>query len=300
MALGHEPSGDRGEWVDELGREIEDHDRGLRFDLRTLVDRRRALTLFGGLGVAGALAACTSDPAPSANGTSSASGTATGTGTGGVTSDPTTGGALVEVPDETGGPFPGDGSNGPNTLDDSGIVRQDIRSSFGTSSTTAEGVPLTIKLTVKELATSQALVGAAVYAWHCDREGRYSMYSEGAEDENYLRGVQVTDDSGTVTFTSIFPACYPGRWPQVHFEVYEDITDATTQGPIVKTSQLALSKVASEAVYATTGYEASVGNLAQLRLETDNVFRDDGGVHQLATMSGGNDAGWSAHLTIGV
>ena len=58
--------------------------------------------------------------------------------------------------------------------------------------------------------------------------------------------------------------------------------------------------MASEAVYASTAYEASVGNLAQLSLETDNVFRDDGGVHQLATMSGSNDVGWTAHLTVGL
>ena len=282
--------------MDAFDEQDHAHDRGLAFDLATLLDRRRAMALMGGLGLAGALAACTSaDPSARTGATSSVPSSAT-TGTTAASDD----GELVEVPDETGGPFPGDGSNGPNALDDSGIVRQDIRNSFGTSSTTASGVSLTIKLMVKDLATSQALVGAAVYAWHCDREGRYSMYSEGAEHENYLRGVQATDDSGTVTFTSIYPACYPGRWPHVHFEVYENVADATTEGPIVKTSQLALSKLASEAVYASTAYEASVGNLAQLSLETDNVFRDDGGVHQLATMSGSNDVGWTAHLTVGL
>ena len=60
------------------------------------------------------------------------------------------------------------------------LVRQDIRSSFGSSTTTAQGVPLTIKLTVKDLATSSALVGAADDVWHGDRDGRSSMYSQGA------------------------------------------------------------------------------------------------------------------------
>ena len=268
----------RPEWVDEDGSEIEDHDRGLVFDLQTLVDRRRALALLGGLGVAGALAAC--------------SATTTSTGSGDA--------ALVEAPDETAGPFPGDGSNGKDVLDDSGIVRQDIRSSIGTSTTTAQGVPLTIKLTVKDLSTSSALVGAAVYAWHCDREGRYSMYSQGAEDENYLRGVQATDESGTVTFTSIYPGCYAGRWPHVHFEVYAKLEDATSSGPIVKTSQIALPQAACEAVYATSGYEQSVGNLSQVSLQGDTVFGDDGGVHQLATMSGSAASGYTAALTIAV
>jgi protocatechuate 3,4-dioxygenase beta subunit len=209
-------------------------------------------------------------------------------------------GALVEAPDETAGPYPGDGSNGQNVLDDSGIVRRDIRSSFGSSTTTAQGVPLTITLTVKDLATSSALVGAAVYVWHCDREGNYSMYSEGAADENYLRGVQPTDESGTATFTSIFPACYSGRWPHIHFEVYEKVSDATSSGPIVKTSQIALPQAACDAVYANRGYEQSVGNLSQVSLQRDNVFGDDGGVHQLATMSGSASTGYAAALTIGI
>jgi protocatechuate 3,4-dioxygenase beta subunit len=286
------------EWLDEHGHEIEDHDRGLVFDVRTLLDRRRALTLFSGLGVAGALAACGSGPS-----TSGAAGGGTGTAaatTGSAAATSSAAGALVEAPDETAGPYPGDGSNGQNVLDDSGIVRRDIRSSFGSSTTTAQGVPFTIKLTVKDLATSSALVGAAVYVWHCDRDGSYSMYSQSAAAENYLRGVQTTDDSGTATFTSIFPACYSGRWPHVHFEVYEKVSDAISSGPIVKTSQIALPRAACAAVYATAGYEQSVANLAQVSLERDNVFGDDGGIHQLATMSGDVGTGYTATLTIGV
>jgi hypothetical protein len=71
--------------------------------------------------------------------------------------------------------------------------------------------------------------GAAVYVWHCDQEGRYSLCSEGAEDENHLRGVQVADAHG-----------------------------------VVATSQLALPEAVCDEVYAEPGYEASVGNLARL------------------------------------
>jgi protocatechuate 3,4-dioxygenase beta subunit len=300
------PSALSTEWVDEHGNEIEDHDRGLVFDLRTLLDRRRALTIFGGLGVASALAACsgaTTSGGTSSTAAGSASTTATTAATsaaGATSSAATSDAALAEAPDETAGPYPGDGSNGQNVLDDSGIVRQDIRSSFGMSTTTAQGVPLTIKLTVKDLATSQAMVGAAVYVWHCDRDGSYSMYSSGVEDENYLRGVQQTDESGTATFTSVFPACYSGRWPHIHFEVYEKVADATSSGPIVKTSQIALPQATCDTVYATSGYERSVQNLQQVSLERDNVFGDDGGVHQLATMSGSVSSGYTAALTIGV
>jgi hypothetical protein len=136
--------------------------------------------------------------------------------------------------------------------------------------------------------------------WHCDRDGNYSLYSQAAASENYLRGAQEADAGGTVSFKSIFPACYSGRWPHIHFEVYGSLSDATSSGPIVKTSQIALPKEACEAVYATSGYEQSVSNLSQVSLTSDNVFSDDGAIHQLATMSGDASGGYVAALTIGV
>ena len=127
-------------------------------------------------------------------------------------------------PGRDGGPVPRRRVERARTCStESGVVRSDIRSSFGGSSGTAEGVPMTLELVVQDLANGGApFAGAAVYVWHCDREGRYSLYSDGVTDENYLRGVQVADAAGRVRFTSIFPACYTGRWPHVHFEVYPD------------------------------------------------------------------------------
>ena len=291
------PSDGARRWVDEHGREIEESDRGLVYDLQTLVDRRKVLGLFGGLGAAALLAACGgSDSGGSASGATAAPGTTSSEETGSSSAS----GDLTEVPEETAGPFPGDGSNGPNVLDDSGIVRSDIRSSFGSSTTTAEGVPLTVKLTVRDAATGDAAKGSGVYLWHCDRDGNYSLYSQAAASENYLRGAQETDAGGTVSFQSIFPACYSGRWPHIHFEVYASLSDATSSGPVVKTSQIALPKEACEAVYATSGYEQSVSNLSQVSLTSDNVFSDDGGIHQIATMSGDAADGYTAALTIGV
>jgi protocatechuate 3,4-dioxygenase beta subunit len=284
-------------WIDEHGNEIDEDHRGLVYDIRTLVDRRRALGIFGGIGLTSLLAACA---APEAE--PSASATTTTTPTQSATATPTAeaSGPVTEVPDETGGPYPADGSNGVNVLDDSGIVRSDIRSSFGSSTAVADGVPLTIALTVRDAATGSALVGAGVYLWHCDREGNYSLYSNGLEDVNYLRGVQETDATGTVRFTSIYPACYSGRWPHIHFEVYSDLANAVASGPIVKTSQIALPEEVNDLVYATSGYEQSVRNVSQVSLASDNVFSDDGGIHQIATMSGSVAGGYTAALTIGV
>ena len=280
------------DWVDADGHEIHDHDRGLLYDLGTM-NRRRALGVLGGVGALAALAAC-------GTGTGSAATGASGSSSGSSTTSASADGTLTEVPDETSGPYPADGSNGVNVLDDSGIVRADIRSSFGSSTTTAAGVPLTIKLTVRDTSTGAAKTGAAVYLWQCDRDGQYSLYSRAITSENYLRGVQETDATGTVTFTSIFPACYSGRWPHIHFEVYSSVADATSSGPIVKTSQIALPQEACDAVYATDGYSASVGNLSQVTLQRDNVFGNDAGIHQIATMSGDTSSGYTSALTVGV
>jgi protocatechuate 3,4-dioxygenase beta subunit len=254
-------------------------DQGLGFDVVTLMGRRRMLRGLGLGVVALGLAAC------------------------GVRTDPTVTGPATagEIPDEMAGPFPGDGSNGPDVLERSGIVRSDLRSSFGGPTGTAEGVPLALTLTITDLANDgAAFAGAAVYVWQCDREGRYSMYSAGVEAENYLRGVQIADADGTVRFTSIFPACYTGRWPHVHLEVYRDEAAITDVRNAIATSQLALPADACDAVYAQPGYEESVRNLAEVSFESDILFRDGGGASQLASVTGDVAGGYAASLVVGV
>ena len=116
-----------------------------------------------------AVVGCGSSSRESADtGAATADAAATGAGTTGAGA-----GATAEVPEETAGPFPADGSNGVNVLTESGIVRRDLTTSFGTGSAVAEGVPLTIAITVLDVAAGGTPVkGAAVYVWHCDREGR--------------------------------------------------------------------------------------------------------------------------------
>ena len=214
----------------------------------------------------------------------------------GETSDTANG----ELPEETAGPYPGDGSNGANVLTESGIVRSNITSSFGSSTTRAEGVPLTITMIINEFDNDKKpLVGGAVYLWHCDRAGQYSLYSQAIAKENYLRGVQETDDKGQVSFTTIFPACYDGRWPHIHFEVYPSLAKATNSANKIATSQMALTEEASKAVYATTGYEASVQNLSQVSLASDNVF-SDGYDLQIPTITGDTTSGYQLQFSCAV
>ncbi len=268
-------------------------DQGLRFDLGTLVTRRRALGFFAIGAGSLALAAC----APAASSSTATTDAATGTATGGSTTTTT---AAGEIPDETAGPYPGDGSNGPDVLEESGIVRQDIRTSTD-GSVTAVGIPMTLTLSLIDMANGNIpFENVAVYAWHCDRDGNYSLYSDGVTNIDYLRGVQVADADGNVTFTSIFPACYTGRWPHIHFEVYPSVDDITDSANAIATSQVALPQDVCETVYATSGYESSVSNLAQLSLDTDNVFGDDGGELQLATVTGNTSSGYQVNLAVAV
>ena len=211
----------------------------------------------------------------------------------------TTGSACSAIPQETAGPYPGDGSNGPNVLSLTGVVRSDIRSSFAGLNGVADGVPLNIALTIVSRSTCAPLAGQAVYLWHCDRPGRYSLYTGGVTNQNFLRGVQAADSNGQVTFTSIFPGCYAGRWPHIQFEVYPSLSAATNVANKTATSQIALPKGACDAVYATTGYESSVTNLSRVTLASDNIF-SDGSALELATMTGSAAGGFTASLTVAV
>ncbi|HYH77527.1 MAG TPA: intradiol ring-cleavage dioxygenase [Arthrobacter sp.] len=283
------------------------HDRGLEFDLSTMMSRRSLGMFIGAGGAAMALAACTPGGSTSTASPSASAATQTATAAPSATASASPSATLtraiaecgVEIPKETAGPFPGDGSNGPNALEASGVVRQDITSSFGTGSASAEGVPLTFTLTLLDNANGCVpLAGAAVYAWHCDRDGRYSMYDSGLADENYLRGVQEADANGQVTFSSIFPGAYSGRWPHIHFEVFESMSNATAAGQVLAVSQIALTKAACDDVYATAGYEASIATMTRTTLQSDNVFGEDGGIYQLATMTGSAAAGYTAGLNV--
>ena len=274
------------------------HHRGLAADLSLFqrTTRRRTMLRWMAVATLAPLVGCTTGESSGDGSSDEDSGSGSGSGDGGTSAA----GSCAVIPEETAGPYPGDGSNGANALILSGIVRSDIRASIGAASGTAEGVPLTVKLTLVNASDGcNKLAGYAVYLWHCDREGRYSLYSEGVTDQNYLRGVLETDDAGTVTFSTIFPACYSGRWPHIHFEIYPSVSSIGAASNKLKTSQLALPVDACNAVFATEGYSASVRNLSQVSLTSDMVF-SDGSEHQLPTITGNVTDGYTVNLTVGI
>lgn len=242
------------------------HDLGLPHDLK-LIGRRRALSWIGSAGLAAVLGGCGDEPF---FGRAEADVIATGND----------GLQCVAHPRETAGPYPADGSNRAhgtlaNVLDKSGIVRADMRPSLSDGQPKAEGVPLELTLQVVDVSRACApLAGHAVYLWHCDAVGRYSIYD--LPDASYLRAVGVTDQGGNVAFTTIVPGCYRGRYPHMHFEVYPSLQKATSYENRSLTSQLAMPEDICHAVYdGVAAYKASIANFADSPLSRDGIFANN-------------------------
>lgn len=305
----------------------DEHDAGLLADLQLIarqMERRRTLAWLAGIGASTMLPGCggggssssttsststtgdsTSDTTSgtSTSGTSGSSGSSTSTSSGTSTGD-----SCLADPTETSGPYPADGTNASsgstsNVLTASGIVRSDIRSSFIDSTTVATGVQVSITITLESVSNSCApLSGHAIYFWQCDREGHYSLYTAAAE--SYLRGVQETDSNGQVTFVTIFPACYDGRWPHMHFEVYSSLSAATSGKAAALTSQFAMPEDLAASIYTdTTTYPSSATNLTKVSLATDLVFGDNTtaqNTQMTPTFAGSASAGYTANVTVGL
>ncbi|MEO1968568.1 MAG: intradiol ring-cleavage dioxygenase [Sphingomonadaceae bacterium] len=184
-------------------------------------------------------------------------------------------------------------------------MRSDIRSSFiGSSTAVAAGVTMTFTITVVDANNSCApLAGYAIYVWHCDATGLYSLYN--LPNESYLRGVQVTDANGQVTFTTIVPGCYAGRYPHIHFEVFSSLANATNGRSAVLISQFAIPAAVCSAVYSADSgvYGQSANRFASTSIASDGVFGDDTSAQitvMTPSMSGSVANGYTASATVGI
>lgn len=199
------------------------------------------------------------------------------------------GSGCVLVPTETAGPYPL-----PEALGLVALVRSDIREGRA-------GVPLTLVINLVNVNSGcDPIVGAAVYVWHCDKDGSYSGYNTGTNGnhvgETFLRGTQLTDAGGQVVFTTIYPGWYQGRITHIHFQVFLNNNRAV---PATATSQIAFPQGITTAVYNSPLYAARGQNSSVAGFAADNVFAD-GTEFQLATVTGDVTNGYTAALTVGV
>ena len=235
---------------------------------------RRKLLATIAAGFGGAVAGCSSSSSPTAPST----GATTTTTTGG-----TTNATCAVAATETEGPYP----DRLGMINNSAFFRRDVTEG-------RPGLALTLALTVVNTNNSCApLSNASVEIWQCDASGNYSEYAQPGYDgtgQTFLRGLQVTDANGQVTFQTIYPGWYMGRATHIHVQVFRN-------GSVVKTTQIAFAESVSAAVYATGVYAPKGQNPTSNA--GDMVF-SDGTSTELATLTGAPSTGYTATLTIGV
>jgi len=192
------------------------------------------------------------------------------------------------VPQETAGPYPLD------LHTNAAMIRQDIRES-------QQGAYYTFKVRIIDVNTCQGVPNARVDVWHCNYQGNYSGYNTNsghgngnvnAVGQTWLRGIQLTDADGWVTFVSVFPGWYTSRVWHIHFQVYlNSVSVATSQFtvPVAKKNQI-LSTVSP---YSTYGADPQ-------SLSSDNIF-SDGYSLQMATLEDdGATGGYISEYTAAV
>ena len=174
------------------------------------------------------------------------------------------------IPSETTGPYPLDLSN------DSTYFRNDIRED-------QVGALTKVTLKIFDVNSCTVVQDARVDLWHCNAYGYYSGYTTNGQNgninygsEKWLRGIQMTDANGEVSFTTIFPGWYSGRVTHMHFQIY-------FSSMLQVTSQLTVPVAEKNALYASNEPYSQYGDDPQT-LASDNVF-SDGYALQMATLT---------------
>ena len=195
--------------------------------MTTRLTRRRALTMLGAGGVAITAAAC--------GGGSKKTSAKASTTTSSFTTTASDAKTCVLAPEMTEGPYYISGEE----------VRTDITEGH-------PGTPLRLALTVVDVTTCAPIPNAMIDVWHADAGGNYSGFGSTSSNRTFLRGRQVTDASGKAGFTTIYPGWYQGRATHIHLKVHAG-------GNAVHTGQLFFDETVTEAVYATSPYNARRG-----------------------------------------
>jgi protocatechuate 3,4-dioxygenase beta subunit len=228
------------------------------------IDRRQALAVFGSVSLGGLLSACGGD------GNGKGEDTTTDGTPSSVQPKSTTSGATAELfdrsascsltPEETEGPY----------YFDVDSIRSDVRED-------REGTLLRLAVRVRDAESCKPIENAVVDIWHCDALGSYSGYESSggeppgggggnsgpADDETYLRGVQVTNAEGIVEFKTIYPGWYRGRTVHIHAKVH--VNKRT-----VLTAQLYFDEKVNTAVYSRKPYSEHTGR--EQFNDSDNIF----------------------------
>jgi len=224
--------------------------------------------------------------------TASASSTTSATTSSTTTDATSTASGCITTPTEEEGPYPYVGGEITNPLNRSNVVE------------TQTGVALALNFVVVNTNDSCNVVeNVRVDIWSCNPDGYYSGYADQAggvsgvsnsyTGATWLRGYQLSDASGVVKFSTIYPGWYSGRATHVHIEVY-------INSILKKTGQLAFSEAISNVVHVSARYAAHGINTTTNA--ADHVFGDSATdlANETLALTGSVAAGYSASYTIGL
>jgi protocatechuate 3,4-dioxygenase beta subunit len=151
------------------------------------------------------------------------------------------------------------------------------------------GIPFKVRVRIVDAsADCKPLAGIPFEIWHADRVGQYSGYM-GEPGSMWLRGIQMTDETGLAEFITIYPGSYPGRAIHIHFKVH-------LGGNRIVTSQMYFPEDVSEEIMASdeyAGFGAAITPNAN-----DGVGRNDFEDLMVALVPDGD--GYVGDMVIGV
>jgi protocatechuate 3,4-dioxygenase beta subunit len=195
--------------------------------------------------------------------------------------------ACIASPEQTEGPY----------FVDERLNRSDIRSDPADGSV-SEGLPLTLKLVISAVTGGKCapLAGATVDLWHCDAAGIYSDARDrqfNTIGKKFLRGYQVTDARGSVSFSTVYPGWYEGRTVHMHFKVRGP---AGSKRGYEFTSQFYFDDAVTDRVHSRSPY--IVRGRRTVRNGGDGIFGDGGRRLMLPVVE--TDAGYAANFNVGL
>src|SRR4051794_6041389 len=182
-------------------------------------------------------------------------------------------------------------TEGPYWVDEK-LFRSDIRTDPNTGAARA-GIPLALTINVQNIGggACATVPGAYVDIWHCDAKGIYSdegTYNPGGgtgtvntSGQKFLRGYQITDENGKVTFTTIYPGWYSGRTIHIHFRV-RTYNGNTVLGNFV--SQIFFDDAVNNVALASSAYARSTAR--DTTNSSDMVYRVANNDRMLAPITG--------------
>lgn len=183
----------------------------------------------------------------------------------------------------------------------SGYNRSDIRSDIA-GTNTQSGVLFTLVLYVYDRKNScVAMQNVQVDIWHCNAAGIYSGIESSTNgngvdytSQSWLRGYQLTDSTGRVSFTTIVPGWYTGRATHIHIRfrsTYDTSSDGSTN-----TAQLFFDQTFVDTLDTTVSPYSSEGKNSVANAG-DSVYVSEGGT-TILSLSGSASAGYTAAFSV--